>query len=478
MTENDKVIITKSKINSIVNAIHYKNKESDGYTLDQMPAKIKAISSGAGGTGVSVTITTETENFYGKTVTLTDGENTMTASFSDEGVAVFGGVEMEGELTASVTVDGQTYSTTVEVQMHYNIELIDAPKVYGVAWDGTSSQVLVRTDDAVGLADPVAAINNGDGSSPFDNIYPWSQMTIVEDPIGGTMVKIPKFYYKSGKNGSNGIYIKISKDPIEGFSICPACADRGDGKGERDYILVGRYLCSEAAKSQSGVKPDYARLISDYRTRLHSIGNEFWQYDISTHATIKMLYLVEYAHWNSQEKIGFGCGDGGSNTGSTDNMVYHTGTTGATRNTKSFIQYRHIEDLWSNGEFFCDGVKIASDRWMYAQKNPANYSSSSYENIYSQYANIGINNYRYITKMGFADKEGYTWFMYPIEASDGSATSYIGDVAYRYTEGNESAILTVGGASSAEGFSGLFCEDLLPSGTPYHYLCSRLMKLP
>lgn len=54
MATNDKVIVTKSKINSIVDAIHYKNNESNGYTLDQIPAKIKAIPSESGGGGALV----------------------------------------------------------------------------------------------------------------------------------------------------------------------------------------------------------------------------------------------------------------------------------------------------------------------------------------------------------------------------------------------------------------------------------------
>ena len=54
------------------------------------------------------------------------------------------------------------------------------PKVYGISWDGSSTTKWNRTDDATDFADPVAAVNNGDGSSPFDNILPWSGMQIVD----------------------------------------------------------------------------------------------------------------------------------------------------------------------------------------------------------------------------------------------------------------------------------------------------------
>ena len=31
-------------------------------------------------------------------------------------------------------------------------------------------------DDAAGFADPVSAVNNGTGSSPFDDFLPWAGM--------------------------------------------------------------------------------------------------------------------------------------------------------------------------------------------------------------------------------------------------------------------------------------------------------------
>lgn len=52
----------------------------------------------------------------------------------------------------------------------------DLPKspvhIYGVEWDWTSSGPTngTRTDDSAGFADPSPAVNNGTGSSPFDNL--------------------------------------------------------------------------------------------------------------------------------------------------------------------------------------------------------------------------------------------------------------------------------------------------------------------
>ena len=64
------------------------------------------------------------------------------------------------------------------------------PHIYGVEWDWTSSGPTkgTRTDRAAGFSDPSPAVSNGTGSSPFDNLYPWCEMT-KETRTGGVMVK-------------------------------------------------------------------------------------------------------------------------------------------------------------------------------------------------------------------------------------------------------------------------------------------------
>jgi hypothetical protein len=72
---------------------------------------------------------------------------------------------------------------------------------------------------------------------------PWAGMKIVDRQIGGRwskMVSIPKFWYQLTSN--NGyLSIKISNKKVSGFYTSPAHRDRGDGKGERDVVYIGRY---------------------------------------------------------------------------------------------------------------------------------------------------------------------------------------------------------------------------------------------
>ena len=193
----------------------------------------------------------------GSTVTCTKGSKTQSKTASATGTVDFTVTESgtytitatksgeTAEDTATITADGQT----VNVKLAYR-------HIYGVVWDGTSTTVWSRTDEAASFVNPTpyraGATSYG---SPFDNLYPWSGMVRVTDAVAGELVAIPKFWYKWTKSG-NSLKLQIADKETDGFHVSPAHADRGDGKGERDIVYVGRYHCNtNNYKSQSGVKP-------------------------------------------------------------------------------------------------------------------------------------------------------------------------------------------------------------------------------
>ena len=281
----------------------------------------------------------------------------------------------------SWTYKGLTYTTTQAITVN---SLSGA--IFGAEWDGTSSTSWTRTDAAALFDDPVPAISTGTGSSPFDNIPPWSGMERVTDAVGGEMVKIPKFYYKLIANG-NKLKVQISAAPFTGAYVSPAHIDRGDGHGVRDIVYVGRYLSAVASQGQAPAKsvPNGAPATSTYssratcRTLAHNLGAEYWQYDFAMHFTLWLLYIVEFADWDSQRKIGYGGGNNSSTeyTGKSDVMNYHTGTPKTSRATYGVgVQYRNIEDLWSNAGYFLDGCRNTSNG-LYIITNPANFSDSA-----------------------------------------------------------------------------------------------------
>jgi len=234
----------------------------------------------------------------------------------------------------------------------YSVKLL-FEKIYGVEWDGTESAAWARTDVSANFVDPSPAVGNGTGSSPFDELYPWAGMQRSTDEYGNEVVSIPKFWYKWTRNGAK-MKLQIADYPADGFFVSPAHSDRGDGSGERDVVYVGRYHCNASGKSVTKVMPGVSVTTYNAQTKVQSNSKEYFLIDYQTYWTICMLYLVEFADWRNQLKIGYGCSPAGVTSptqflmGRTDAMKYHTGTDAVSRSTFGSTQYRHIEDLWGN----------------------------------------------------------------------------------------------------------------------------------
>lgn len=283
----------------------------------------------------------------GSTVTVTNGEKTITAEAID-GKCLFYVKEGLWDVHAKKGVNEMSMPITVDEVKQYTARLL-FEKIWGAEWDGTESPEWTRTDLAANFVDPSPAVNNGTGSSPFDECYPWAGMQRSTDEYGNEVVSIPKFWYKWTRNGAK-MKLQIADYPANGFYVSPAHSDRGDGSGERDIVYVGRYHCNASGKSVTNVMPGASAAVIAAQTKVQSNSSEHFLVDYQTYWTICMLYLVEYANWDSQRKIGYGCSSGGEKflTGCTDEMRYHTGTDAVSRDTYGSTQYRYIEDLWGN----------------------------------------------------------------------------------------------------------------------------------
>ncbi len=352
------------------------------------------------------------------------------------------------------------------------------PKIYGVSWDGSSSPIWTRTDDAVGFSDPSPALGTGTGSSPFDGIMPWAGMVKVNDPDAGMLVAIPKYYFKLDKSGST-MSLKISSAPFTGSQVSPAHMDRGDGKGEREYVYVGRHHCASDFTSTTGVAPKVSTSRADFRTGIHNLGSNIWQWDYATLLTIQMLYLVEFANFNSQTKIGYGCSDSGTkqNTGLTDTMTYHTGTNKSSRTTYGHVQYRNIEDLWANVGTHCDGIRFNGSS-IYAIKNPSSFSDTSGgTSVGTKVASPQFGGV--ISSYAISSASGFTWFMFPSGYTDiENISQYSCDAGSFHTDSGYYQCLEVGGMPYQDLDSGLFSLWDGSTGATASDIGSRLMKLP
>lgn len=449
---------------------------ADGTTGDKTVAW--SIQKAAGSLSLSPTSMTLDADNPSKAITVTrSGTGAISAQSSDPDVA---SVSVSGN---KITVTGHengdvTVTVNVAADSNYNAPAaktcsvtVSFAQIYGVQWDGTASTTWSRTDAAETFVNPTPAVNNGNGSSPFDTIMPWAGVVVEDDATAGKLVKIPKYWFKWTRSG-NGMKLQISNGPEAGFHVSPAHADRGDGKGERDYVYVGRYHCNTSYKSQAGSQPAANMTRAAARSSIHNLGSTYWQYDYAMYWTIMMLYLVEYANWNSQATIGYGCSPSNAkfNMGATDNMVYHTGTSAASRTTYGSVQYRHIEGLWDNVYDWCDGIRFSGST-VYCIANPASFSDTSGgTNVGTRATSSG-----YISGWTNPTADGFEYALYP-NAVSGSETTYVCDYCYYDASG---VVLYVGGGYGQDQSRGAFFLDGYNAASNANaYIGCRLQKLP
>lgn len=398
-------------------------------------AKTATWSIGKGDQVVSVSPASVSLNTSARSVKFTatrKGDGVISATSNNPGVATVGNINQStGEVTvnsvndttgtAVITVKvaaGTNYLAGANKTVQVNAQFVT---IYGVEWDWTSSGSTkgTRTDGAVGFGDPNPAVNNGSGSSPFDNLYPWSGM-VKETRTGGVMVKEPKYWYKWTKTGKK-LKLQIADGPVEGFHVDPVNMDRGDGLGELDFSYIGRYHCGSDYKSSTNVAQKTNITRSAARSGIHNLGSYIWQMDFAQMWYVGMLFLVEFADWNGQTRIGYGCSPSSSkqNNGRTDSMQYHTGTTAANRTTYGFTQYRNIEGWWDNVFDWMDGCYY-NNNGLNVIKNPAQFSDSANGTL------VGKPVGGYPSDFAIPTQSGLEWALYPT-ASSGSQTTYVPD---------------------------------------------------
>lgn len=279
---------------------------------------------------------------------------------------------------------------------------------------------------------------------------------------------IPKFWYKWTKTG-DALKLQISPDPVEGFFVSPAHMERGDGKGERDVVYIGRYHCDSTYKSTTNQIPKVNIYFYTALTSISKLGSNIWLSDFAMRSTIWMLYLVEYADWNSQGTIGSGCGNGRSaeKVGASDSMPYHTGTMQGARTAYGVgVQYRYIEGLWDNVFDFTAGIKFYNT--IRVTMNPADFNNIDKFIPICPFFN------GYPSAIEVADASGLEWVIYPT-AAGGSDDTYVSD-EWRCSSGAD--IAAFGGYYFNWQVTGLFCAFGFGSAGADGFIGCRLMKLP
>lgn len=458
----------------IADAIREKDGTTDDIVASDFPDRIRAIQIGSGVTLDSIEITTPPNKVSYSVGDFFDPTGmSVWANFSNG----YGLYVNHSDLTFEPDGPLDEWTDSVTIQFQWGVETASVAQIikvrtfgiYGAEWNGTNTTKLSRTDDAVGFIDPVAAVGNGAGTSPFNDILPWCDM-VREVQDGNELVAIPKYWLKVSYSPFK---VQIANQPADGFQVSPAHRDRGDGQGERDVVYIGRYECDTSYMSRSGRVQKVLMSLSGFRSNIAAIGEEYWQADFALQLTWWFLYIVEFADWNGQVTIGQGnaSSSGGINTGGTDSMTYHTGRAAGT-DGQTAVQYRWIENPWGNIREWRDGI-VFSGANICTYNNPSNFKDTYNGAGGTVRSNKRATSDGWIKAWGF--DSGDASFIYP-SAVGGSGTEYIPDYCY-YNSGV--CALNVGGSAGVGTMAGpfyLYGYDS-PSNTSGG-LGSRIMKLP
>ena len=303
-----------------------------------------------------------------------------------------------------------------------------------------------RIEDSIGLI-----ANAQKGNTPvrndFDSIYPWSDIISYNydvkrqkitayygDPTfkfdgsnGDVFTKIPEFYYKRTRD-SQYEYIYICRNKLDGYI-------------KSEQFSIARYTMSGSSSrvySRSGYAPLTNVNITNFRNYARNLGVGFGQLDWH-YFIIQMLYLVEYADYNSQKKLGPGYTNsthtGPINSGGCNFLGMKSGSVDGTDNTSMI--YRGIEDIYGNIWQFVDGINI-KDYKAYISQNSNDYAVDKFDGSYKAlgYINLSTTD-KYQSAVGYDANNPIIDF--PIEGN-GASNTYMTDY-YWCAEGNRIALV-------------------------------------
>lgn len=378
--------------------------------------------------------------------------------------------------------------------------------IYGAEWNyGASSPALTRLADAAGFPALYAPVGSATRpysdaartipvTNPFDSIMPWAGIRVCNMVNGvvtayrgdagfsyttaDVMVEIPKFWYRCEDDPVNSLRRwYIANKPTPGFAVHPAFRHNGT---EQNYIYVARYATSGSANAQvskSGVLPIASTTRAAFRgssatTGARAKGTGWSQWDLAAWNAIQMLYLVEYANFNSQLVIGRGyCrGNALQTNGSTDTMAYHTGQIAGTVDLTP-VQYRGLESIYGTAAQYMDGCNVNSGVLYYCtdQSGFADDTAIGYTQIgYTLAPSRGG-----ISKLGFDAL--HPWLQAPT-ATGATLDTYVTDTFYvNYTGWR---IAFGGGSWAEESGCGMFTFNV--NNVPTYIgagVVSRLLKV-
>lgn len=344
----------------------------------------------------------------------------------------------------------------------------------------------------------------------------------LQFPVGTkvqVMVEQPKFYYKvvpleleKIENGK-GFHMRkvryyISDTKKTGFKLHPAFKRNNV---EKNFIYLSAYegclfdttagayilddsqvyASNDVLSSISNAKPASGRTQSLTRGVVRSLasarGLGWSQQTVQSASATEMLFLVEYASFDMQSKIGAGVTnkpwlEDGVNysevTGATTNLG---NVTGAVTNVNGFnvISYRGEENFFGNIWKFVDGININAKGIHEAYIADNNFADDKLDGVYS---NAGITLAKtngYVSAFGY--NEDYDWLFLASETL-GNSSLPVGDYFYQnntYNGGTGIMIARLGGSwNDGANAGGFYWSVSSVSGSLDRDFGGRLLYVP
>jgi hypothetical protein len=380
------------------------------------------------------------------------------------------------------------------------------PSYYGVSWD-ESADTYARTGDNAGLLVGVTLGNTrlpiqanmkrcllADDGTVNHYLDPTNSALLAEGgnatldgSDGQVMVQIPKFWHKHTYVGTVHTW-EVSTVARTGFAVHPAFLS---GATEYDYIYVGAYeailwdattstyidyaagatidhdndkLSSVTAKKPvTNITRHYGRVMAAKRGTGWS--QELYDY----RSAVQLLYLTEYASFNSQAKIGAGISNvtdwanisyypfaPSGNSNSIGNATGNTaGGTGYAAEASKYMSYRGIEHFYGHIYKWMDGLNVyesGGNHRAYVCNVLANLNDDTTTN----YTDTGINckaDDGYQNTLINIDR-GFL----PAVGTDADAATKITDYYYQTTGW---AVARSGGSASYGADDGVFCLSVV-----------------
>ena len=335
--------------------------------------------------------------------------------------------------------------------------------VYGVDWN-PATDTYVRTGIAAGVALSTSypgviqtqmkrCVLNANGTVKYylnasDSTKKAGGSTaIIDGTDGNVMVEIPKFWYKYENVG--GVHKWSISDAAQvGYEVHPAFIRGGVEKSFRYYCAYQGFTLSGKLISGSGRVPTASKTRATFRTEAAANGTGWSQIDWNLLIAVQLLYLVEFANFNTQAMLGQGITSGSVYTAVTgsSNALGNASSPSTNTNTQ-FMSYRGIENWYGQIYKFIDGVNEYSRRY-YVNNNPTTFADDVST---GDYVDTGISSSLsgYVRDIVSSGK-GFV----ASNVSGGSGSTFVPDYFYQ-TTGN--TIMSFGGGADDGTYAGGFC---------------------